>query len=140
MNRYDRFTIETLRGGLEDGEEIRLLAFLHQSSIRMAELGGRELHGDGRFFAAATDRRLALIATENGWWRVKTVNRGISQIRYGDIASFEEAGLLTQRSFTITTRGGKIITLGINTVARFMQHQREFVRELPRLIEAWRSQ
>ena len=137
---YKKFTHEQIKPQLAGDETIQVTAFLFNKSLAgMVLFGALSMLGSGYFFAAATNRRLFLIKTRMGFFALKAENQGIMQIPYDDIVAIEPGGFLNQRSMTLSTKDGSRISFRLNTLARFLSGQRQFLARLPQLVEQWRA-
>src|SRR5690242_1248892 len=102
MHTYDEFIHKELASHLSLGEGIEVTGFLFTKSLRGVILShGLSLIGDGYFFAALTQKRLFLIATEMGIASLKMMNKGLGEVPYKEIKSIKPSGFLNQKMITI---------------------------------------
>jgi hypothetical protein len=140
MTKYEQFTHDQLQAELASDETIQLTAFLfNKSLVGMALFGALATLGGGYFLTAATDRRLFLIKTKMGFFSLKRENHGVIEIPYTDVVGVEPGGALNQKTVTIATKDGSALKLRLNTMARMMSGQKQFIERLPQLVEKWKT-
>lgn len=142
QNKYEVFVFAELTPHLAPGERFEITALLWTGSmLRLASLGAAAgafgaIVGGGMaiYFAAATDRRLFLIRTKAGLLALKAANFGLSEVRYEAVRQVSTAGTLHQRTIAIAMRDGSTVNLRLNTMARTMSGQRQFLDRFPQLV------
>jgi hypothetical protein len=140
MNKYEQFTYDQIQPQLASDETVQITAFLfNKSLVGMALFGALATLGGGYFLTAATDRRLFLVKTKMGFWSLKRENHGIIEIPYTDVVGVEPGGAMNQKTVTISTKDGSALKLRLNTLAKFMTGQKQFIEQLPQLVEKWKK-
>ena len=91
--------------------------------------------GSGYFFAVATKYQLILIETELGFSTLKTVNKRTLQIHYDQIKRIKVGGMLHQKTIEVSSITGETIKFRLNTLARVVPRQKQFIRTLQSLHE-----
>lgn len=132
MHKYDQFIHKELSSQLDHDEKIECSGFLFNKSLgKIIALGPLSLIGDGYFFAALTRQHLFLISTEMGVFSLKTINKGLARISYGQIKSIKTSGFLNQQAITLEMADGKVFTLRLNSLAsHYASGQKQFIQSL----------
>lgn len=132
MHKYDQFIHKELSSQPGDDEKIECTGFLFNKSLgKIIALGALSLIGDGYFFAALTRQHLFLISTEMGIFSLKTMNKGLAKISYGEIKSIKTSRFLNQQAITLEMTDGKDLTLRLNSLAsHYASGQKQFVQSL----------
>jgi hypothetical protein len=132
MHKYDEFIHKEVAPRLDAGEGIELTGFLFTKSLSMSVAShGLSLIGDGYFFAALTQKRLFLIATEMGVASLKMMNKELAEIPYTDMKSIQPSGFLNQKMITIELNEGKTLIFRLNSLAtHYASGQKQFIETL----------
>lgn len=134
MTKFDQFIHNELKPRLLADETVQVTGFLFNKSLGLAALvGPLALAGSGYFFAALTSRRLFLIKTKMGFFSLKMINDGVVEVPFADIKSIERGGTLNQKKITISLKDGSTLKYRLNTIAKFVSGQKQFIDELCRL-------
>ncbi len=147
QNKYESFVFAELAPRLGQGEQFHVTALLFTGSllrlaaagVALGAIGGAVTSGHALHFGVATDRRLFLIRTKMGVLALKTVNLGVSEILYDAIAQVTAGGTLNQRTISITMKDGTTVELRLNTVARTMSGQKQFIDRFQQLVQQRRA-
>jgi len=136
MNKYERFIQQETKQLLKPDENIEALGFIYNKSLlSMIMFGVISFIGNGYFFAVATKNQLILIETEMGFFTLKTVNKRTLQIPYDQIKRIKVGGMLHQKTIEVSSKTGETIKFRLNTLARVVPGQKQFIRALQGLYE-----
>jgi hypothetical protein len=124
---YDTFIRQQLQPRLQPGEAIACTGFLIERSLAWASVGMIGLIGKGYHFAAITDRRIFLIATQFALTGVKMLNEGVVEIALDDLASVQVQGSAIARTVVLAQRNGTTRTLRYSGVFKVTPTQERFV-------------
>ena len=78
---------------------------------------------------------MILIETEMGFFTLKTVNKRTLQIPYDQIKRIKVGGMLHQKTIEVSSKTGETIKFRLNTLARVVPGQKQFIRALQGLYE-----
>jgi|GEM_PF-1197202 len=136
MNKYEQFIQQETKQLLKPDENIEAMGFLYNKSLfGMIMFGVISFMGSGYFFAVATKYQLILIETELGFSTLKTVNKRTLQIHYDQIKRIKVGGMLHQKTIEVSSITGETIKFRLNTLARVVPRQKQFIRTLQSLHE-----
>jgi hypothetical protein len=134
MTKYEDFIHKEIDPLLKEGESIEALGFLYNKSLAsMVMFGAITLLGGGYFFAAATQDRLFLIATEMGFTSLKMANKELVQIPYSTIRAINSGGFLNQKTIKFHLTDGKVEKFRLNTLTYIIKGQGKFIKTLQTL-------
>ncbi len=141
MNEQKQFINEELTGKLEADESIELTGFIYTgpgmlvrvlSRLSFGLLGFFLLNSRSRvFYAAATNRRILLIETEQGWFSSGMSSKGIHTIGYKKVKDVEDSSFLNHRKIKLHRTDGLVATLRANLLFNSISETGNFFRKLP---------
>ena len=131
MNKYEQFIHQEIQPLLSPNESVESLGFIYSKSLLgMILFGIISFMGDGYFFAVATKHQLLLIETEMGFSSLKTINKNLIQIPYGQIEVIKTGGFFNQKTIMLRLKTGKKMRFRLNTFANLVSGQKQFIKNL----------
>ncbi len=118
MNKYEQFIHQEIQPLLSPNESVESLGFIYS------------FMGGGYFFAVATNHQLLLIETEMGFSSLKTINKNLIQIPYGQIEVIKTGGFFNQKTIMLRLKTGKKMRFRLNTFANLVPGQKQFIKNL----------
>ncbi len=135
-SKHDDFITEQVTPMLEEGEEIKHMAFMVKQPgllVQLLLVGGLLLFLLTKaYFVVVTTKRIIIIRTKQGFFKPAMVNNGVEEMPLSDIEKVTSSGFANNRSMTFHKTDGTKNTLRIAPWSKIVTGNKAMLEELPK--------